>query len=1421
MGVMNKPTQQKKIKEEITATATAIIQAGLGANPVIENIGILYDKSSKELMAIVTYKVEGDPSGSVQMLPIKAKDLQNLNQFSSKIKEIIADEISASKAAAKIDETADDKVDDSVLNEEIESADPSVREAFDVVSHIDTEVKEINGQRVNAPTGRGFVINKVRYENPFPSIMEAANFDADGNINSITLFNTQTQEYYTFRARRPEEGSIILAIYQQLLLAQSFRIEQSNDNPATEEEAAAVEDASKEASDIIKEALQSGKFVDKIETLDNNTIEKQLLELNTYVRMLNKQLDTEYAMHAQFGYDVNEANKSASIQSLKSLLSSLFKEISTRRNLLRDRNADLTLKVQSMSERITELEIEIEQLQDQTEAIQNNAASIQEVLNSGVYDINNYEDAQEIAKATRDLAQQTQLINYNNKKINNKTNEIKTLQDEIDFLMGRRTVLAETAEDAVAREIAEAENLRTGETSEDTGLDGINSPQEPIIERQNEERQALTTLQNGETVDQAGGSLNINSGEVVYPEGQTVTETNENAASAVSGGNLELDVQLTKGTFKLNSDYKVIAEVLEDGTILTSSGEFTTNSRIIVDSNGNEIGRIPDNRKALANPAVGGPNTEIIFEVREDVKWWHENKDSIDESKHWEEVPIFVKSVTTKKNNKGEDVVVEEYLGLLNAYDKSSPDGYQGNSRKQIYEIYKNGGVVTSTIAQKRFTTSNNGNIINLRTADNEIIFVNPNSVDGLGYTFVNGVSVKRTPTVAIAKGTEKLGEEGEAIQVNRYFALGNTNELTQEEVSKMGDALVSAMMNYNELTSAGTAVIVVQDPNGDYRAIPAVTRTLSEEAKTKALEALQKRDVVTFREIVGTNEVKQIGENFLYVDEVSKNWGATETEPGVRVTFYSSTAKSLVSVQFDTLLKAVEEFKRTGKADLNFSFTQVVETPEGGTDFKSATRNRDEYAKIKETLVNDFLNVLGNKRFQINLSLLQTNTQYTSRVSGKTYRTYTDYIFSEDEVSEPRSKGKGSNAILATDVANNNAGSVFFDIGIRFGGLKANGVSVKVESEMRARNFNQQTATPAQNGASQSMSFSLPDIDLDEDEETPSPAPAPTTDAAKVGGKVDFNPTRIEENKRKAYAKEVTAALGEITDIKVNIEEGGVVTSKGLKKAEPQYTFNVTFKNGEKTTIYPDGGSLTGLNSYFKDEGSDLRFFAGINYLIEQKLVPVSTDAKADITIGKVGNTNYEVKADGVYFEGKKLDNPENKTHRQLIEADIERRKQEELSKGINSFNAATTKESLQRVVKDWLDVDILSPEFSTPSVRGALSTPGGFERGKQVFLEDYAGLINDINKRINAKYNAELAALGQPTPQAPAAPSLANTGTMTVEELGRLLPPPTATEESFNEMFIEIKGVTYEKASLNINLLLKLGLSPDEANDILDNLC
>ena len=54
----------------------------------------------------------------------------------------------------------------------------------------------------------------------------------------------------------------------------------------------------------------------------------------------------------------------------------------------------------------------------------------------------------------------------------------------------------------------------------------------------------------------------------------------------------------------------------------------------------------------------------------------------------------------------------------------------------------------------------------------------------------------------------------------------------------------------------------------------------------------------------------------------------------------------------------------------------------------------------------------------------------------------------------------------------------------------------------------------------------------------------------------------------------------------------------------------------------------------------------------------------KADISIGKIPKTDYEVKSDGVYFEGKKLDNHKNFSTKELITEDIRRRWQEDLDK-------------------------------------------------------------------------------------------------------------------------------------------------------------
>lgn len=124
-------------------------------------------------------------------------------------------------------------------------------------------------------------------------------------------------------------------------------------------------------------------------------------------------------------------------------------------------------------------------------------------------------------------------------------------------------------------------------------------------------------------------------------------------------------------------------------------------------------------------------------------------------------------------------------------------------------------------------------------------------------------------------------------------------------------------------------------------------------------------------------------------------------------------------------------------------------------------------------------------------------------------------------------------------------------------------------------------------------------------------------------------------------------------------------------------------------------------------------------NELVETES-EIELNLKADLPQGKVGNTNYEVKGDNVYFEGKKLDNPENKkTHRQLIEADIKRRKLEELNKDEN------------QPFDFYPRVDLREADTET----------------KNKFYENEKKNKEQFEKRnkINAKYDAELKALEQ----------------------------------------------------------------------------
>jgi hypothetical protein len=139
---------------------------------------------------------------------------------------------------------------------------------------------------------------------------------------------------------------------------------------------------------------------------------------------------------------------------------------------------------------------------------------------------------------------------------------------------------------------------------------------------------------------------------------------------------------------------------------------------------------------------------------------------------------------------------------------------------------------------------------------------------------------------------------------------------------------------------------------------------------------------------------------------------------------------------------------------------------------------------------------------------------------------------------------------------------------------------------------------------------------------------------------------------------------------------------------------------------------------------------------------------------------------------------------------ADIERRRQEEINDPIKKFKAAKTKDDLIKAGQDWIGVNPYDNADTPMNVRSALLTEGGFERGKELFIEFFSKADEIRQKQINAEYDAKLAA-SESTPTATSTPA----STMTDEDnLKRI----KEIDEQLND-----KSLTRtEKAKLNQEL-------------------
>ena len=125
----------------------------------------------------------------------------------------------------------------------------------------------------------------------------------------------------------------------------------------------------------------------------------------------------------------------------------------------------------------------------------------------------------------------------------------------------------------------------------------------------------------------------------------------------------------------------------------------------------------------------------------------------------------------------------------------------------------------------------------------------------------------------------------------------------------------------------------------------------------------------------------------------------------------------------------------------------------------------------------------------------------------------------------------------------------------------------------------------------------------------------------------------------------------------------------------------------------------------------------------------------------------NVDAELDGVYYQGKKLENPENKTHKQLIEADIERRRQE-----LTTFNKdrkfikgiAHEIQIAKKFGLEGFDVDVSNKANTSTGFLYSNVLSEHFDTLEEAI--EYANQIIQGDKEYIKKVDAELAAL-EPT--------------------------------------------------------------------------
>ncbi len=729
-----------------------------------------------------------------------------------------------------------------------------------------------------------------------------------------------------------------------------------------------------------------------------------------------------------------------------------------------------------------------------------------------------------------------------------------------------------------------------------------------------------------------------------------------------------------------------IAKTTTKGTL-----EFKDIVRQTQTVNGEEIPIIPD-YEALASSDVtpSNPDMKVRFEVREDTDYWKEQR-AAQNFKTEEEYNTWM--MTEGWKNVPIYVMTEDgrRLPLVNAFK----DG-KNASRELIYKIYKS-GLTPVARAEKNF---DNGDIRFKKDSAGKPVFYDLQT---------------------LFSGTEE--EIMQKIRNSIVYAgfkdntfVWKTDKLTAVKDIKGGEATI------------GQIGIMLKDPNGGLKIVTLSTRNLSDvqSAVEAAMKSLKTEGLgfENFRKIVGTNEIELLDETQITEgiededlkkqlesnkEEDREKFLMIETLGSTRVkvlTFYSKSTKRFVRVNEEELRAGL-----AGLAGFRMQFIQFVMTEKGVRAETVISPDDASNKKILfENLEKELREIINKKKFQVDINTIKSDNSdfgFSISLNGQDeveFQSYLHYLISDNALGTPRSEGSGTSSVLATDIEVDDNKSIYFDTGLKFRqlGSEENGPLPLKESIGNIMPGKRGDATPV----------------------TTTPAAPVSTNISKTKDNVNDTPI-------------LKSAASNFETLYI-----------------PRSIYELAYKNDEinKTRT---GGAQT-LDTIIKRGGYTIEELNKLLPNWKELLAPVSTDAKADIERRRQEELISAVTTPISYEDFVKT------KPKEIIVNDYNVYQYDNsLKKYVLVGAASSTDTSLESIAareEGAKDVEFFKDKslkldtvnfFWSERITGRSPITKLLEykkRTKQGRIDERVGqaLVD-----INAKYDAELAALGQPAPQ------------------------------------------------------------------------